>query len=149
MVTLNRIDDGAPQHDPRTHHATVEWVEGVAEVPTSDGPALLPVLRAVYTIEPLPITRERIKAEAQRRIISLTGAADIQSCLIKQLNANMRANELNDKRVSGGVLTQEEETEASSLRYLAFAIKHIRSRSNEIEALDPLPSNFASDEWWF
>lgn len=91
-----------------------------------------------------------VKAEAQRRIIVLTGAADLQSCLIKQLNASMRAIELNDKRVSvsGGVLTPEEEAESAALRGFAAAIDAIRARSNELETLDPIPAGFAADEFW-
>lgn len=89
-----------------------------------------------------------VKAEAQRRIIVMTGVADLQSCLIKQSNANMRANELNDIRMSGGTLTPEEEAEAAALRGLAAAIKAIRARSNVIEAMDPIPADFARDDYW-
>jgi hypothetical protein len=68
--------------------------------------------------------------------------------MIKQSNANMRANELNDKRISGGTLTQEEETEATALRNLATAIKAIRSASNDIEAMDPIPLDYADNAYW-
>lgn len=90
-----------------------------------------------------------VKAEAQRRIILVTGAHDLESCIIKQLNANMRANELNDARVSGRTLTPEEETEAAQLRALADAIKAIRAKSNEIELMSPIPADFATNEaYW-
>lgn len=75
----------------------------------------------------------QIKQIAQGRIIALVGANDLQSCLIKQLNANMRANELNDKQING-TLTQDEEAEAAALRNLATAIKAIRAHSNTLEA---------------
>jgi uncharacterized protein YnzC (UPF0291/DUF896 family) len=68
--------------------------------------------------------------------------------MIKQSNANMRANELNDKRVSGGTLTAEEETEATALRNLATAIKAIRSKSNDIELMDPIPLDYTADGYW-
>jgi hypothetical protein len=61
--------------------------------------------------------------------------------MIKQSNANMRANELNDKRVSGEVLTAEEQVEADALRLLATAIKAVRNASNVIEAA--LPETFS------
>lgn len=94
------------------------------------------------------VTTAHVKAEAQRRIVVVTGAADIQSCLIKQLNANMRANELNDKRLSGGELTTEEAAEAAALRGLAENIKSIRAASNEIEAMTPIPADYADDSRW-
>lgn len=89
-----------------------------------------------------------VKAEAQRRIIMLTGVSDLPSCLIKQLNANMRAAELNDKRVSGAELTEDEEVEAAALRALAASIKHIRARSDEIEAMEPIPPDYMDDAYW-
>jgi len=89
-----------------------------------------------------------VKAEAQRRIIALTGQRDLLACMIKQSNANMRANELNDKRVSGETLTAEEETEATALRNLAGAIKAIRSASNAVELLDPIPLDYTAASYW-
>lgn len=74
-----------------------------------------------------------IKQDAQARIMALVGTADIIPCLIKQLNANMRANELNDIRYSRE-WTVEEAAEAAALRGLADMIKTIRAQSNEQEA---------------
>jgi RNA-binding protein YhbY len=88
-----------------------------------------------------------VKAEAQRRIITITGATNLTDCMIKQSNANMQANELNDIRFTRA-LTQEEEATASALRALAAAIKHVRTKSNEIEAMSPIPSDFANDSYW-
>jgi len=89
-----------------------------------------------------------VKAEAQRRIVALTGKVALIDCMIKQSNANMRANELNDKRVSGGTLTAEEEAEATALRNLAIAIKAIRRASNAVELLDPIPLDYTADGYW-
>lgn len=90
-----------------------------------------------------------MRAEAQRRIVALTGAADLQGCLIKQLNANMRANELNDIRASGGgTLSPSEEGEAQALRGLDAAIKALRAASNVFEAADPIPPDYADDAHW-
>lgn len=89
-----------------------------------------------------------VKAEAQRRIIALTGTNDLTACMIKQSNANMRANELNDKRLNGETLTEGEETEAQALRDLATAIKAIRAKSNDIELLDPIPLDYTADSYW-
>lgn len=86
-----------------------------------------------------------VRAEAQRRIIALVGASDITSCLIKQLNANMRANELNDYR-HDRELTAEENAEAKMLRVLAEMIKAIRAASNAFA--EPIPTDYRDDKFW-
>lgn len=97
---------------------------------------------------PLPMQIAAVKAEAQRRITAITGASDIMSCLTKQLNAQMRAAELINIKAEGGALTAEQEAEAAALQALADAIKAIRIKSNEIEALDPIPADYAADARW-
>jgi len=64
-----------------------------------------------------------------------------------QLNANMRANELNDAR-HVRVLTPAEEAEADALRALAAAIKAVRAASNALEALSPIPDDYAEARHW-
>lgn len=106
------------------------------------------VAGGVPTPVPAPVTTTaHVKGEAQRRIVVLVGATDLTSCLIKQLNANMRANELNDIRHERP-LTPQEEVEAAALRGLAAQIKHIRDRSNVIEAMQPIPSDYTADSYW-
>ena len=103
-----------------------------------------------YTI--VPHSRDMmvraVKAEAQRRIIVVTGATDMTGCLVKQMNAQMRAAELINIKTEGGALTAEQQVESDALKALADAIKYIRARSNDIEALDPIPSDFAADVRW-
>jgi hypothetical protein len=103
-----------------------------------------------YTVARRPLDQQKaaVKAEAQRRIIALTGTNDLTACMIKQSNANMQANELNDKRLNGDALTVGEETEAQALRDLAAAIKAVRAKSNEIEQLDPIPLDYTADSYW-
>lgn len=93
-----------------------------------------------------PVTVSSIKTEAQRRIIVTTGASDLMSCVIKQLNAQMRANELNDKRIGGEALTEAELAEAATLRALAARIKAIRAASNVLEL--SLPNDYENDAHW-
>lgn len=90
-------------------------------------------------------TATDVRAEAQRRIIALVGATDLMGCLIKQLNANMRANELNDIMHSRE-LTPEETAEATALRSLATQIKAIRASSNVLEP-NP-PADYADPNYW-
>lgn len=87
-----------------------------------------------------------VRAEAQRRIIALTGAADFNGCIVKQLNASMRATELTNKRAMGSGWTPEEAAEAAALQALATAIKAIRSRSNAMEPSPP--DDYADDARW-
>lgn len=87
-----------------------------------------------------------VRAEAQRRIVALTGAADLQSSVAKQLNALMRAMELTNKRTLGVTLTAEEEAEAAALQGLADSIKAIRAASNILGA--SMPEDVAADHHW-
>lgn len=102
---------------------------------------------AVYE-SPAP-TIANVKSEAQRRIIALTGATTFDGCLTKQLNASMRASELINKKASGVTLTTEEQAEEVALQTLADAIKLIRARSNMIEQMDPIPSDYATNETYW
>jgi hypothetical protein len=108
-----------------------------------------------WTRERKPLTDQKaaVKAEAQRRIIALTGRLQLIDCMIKQSNANMRANELNDKRIlflkaQGDDLTAAEELEATALRNLADAIQAIRAASDVVEALDPIPLDYTANSHW-
>ena len=101
-----------------------------------------------YSVGPRPDAdiRSGIKAEAQRRIVALTGATDLNSCLVKQLNALMRGTELTNKKASGGTLTAGEEAEATLLQGLAGQIKAIRARSDALEVT--MPVDFTADSHW-
>lgn len=90
-------------------------------------------------------TPDMIRAEAQRRIMAAMGVADLNSCIVKQLNANMRASELIETRLSRA-LTPEEEAEAAALKGLASLIKRIRAASNAIETL--APQDYTHDRHW-
>jgi hypothetical protein len=98
-------------------------------------------------VDPSPNVSD-VKKEAQRRIIALTGATTFDGAIVKQMNASMRATELNDIR-HDRVLTAEEQVEADALRALASAIKSIRAKSNEIEAMDPIPDDYATNETYW
>ncbi len=88
----------------------------------------------------------KIKEEAQRRIVVLTGASDIVGCLIKQHNAQMRATELTLIQAQGGTWTAEQAAEAAALQSLALQIKAIRAASNVLEP-NP-PQDYTDDKYW-
>ena len=137
----------------QTHiEATIDGVVWSGVRPVPDGE----INRKVYDwvqaggqitpYQPPPVTADQVRAEAQRRIIVLTGTSDLIACMIKQSNANMRANEFNDKRLRGEVLTGAEEAEAAALRGLADKIKAIRAASNVMEP-NP-PADYTSNARW-
>lgn len=89
-----------------------------------------------------------VKVEAQRRIVALVGATSFDGCLVKQLNAQMRETELLLKKIGGEEWTEAEADEAAALQAMADAIKVIRQKSNDIEAMDPIPDNLMDDTHW-
>ena len=89
-----------------------------------------------------------VKAEAQRRIVVLTGAVDFNGCMVKQMNALMLAIEIVNKKASGGTLTPDEEATAAALTGMAGSIRDIRVASNVIEALGEIPLDYAADARW-
>jgi uncharacterized coiled-coil protein SlyX len=89
-----------------------------------------------------------IKEEAQRRIVSLVGATDFQSCVVKQLNASMRATELALKRAVGGTWTAGEAAEAAALQAMADKIKAIRAASDALEVAETIPADITANEHW-
>lgn len=94
----------------------------------------------------VPTSVNDVREEAQRRIVALTGARDVQSCLIKQLNALMRATELTSKRALGGAMSDVEAAESVALKGLADKIKAIRASSNLLES--KLPDDYTDDKHW-
>jgi hypothetical protein len=102
-------------------------------------------LRCYGLFGPL-VTAADVRAEAQRRIIRLTGAADLNGCIIRQLNASMRATELVNKKATGGTLSAAEQAEEAALLALAAGIKAIRSASNAMEGAPP--ADYRNDHRW-
>jgi hypothetical protein len=121
-----RVDDGSPV-----------VIEGLGE-PADHG--------LVAELPPAPTTADDVRAEAQRRIIEATGATDLTSCLIKQLNALMRATALNDKRLASGSLSEAEEVEAAALRALSVHIEKIRAASSALET--DVPNDYTDGAYW-
>lgn len=87
-----------------------------------------------------------VREEAQRRIIALMGARSLNDCLIKQLNAQMRASKLVNKRALGQALTVPETAEAAALEQMATKIEAIRAASNVMEPSPP--DDLEDDAHW-
>lgn len=131
----------------------VEWLEGVVSAHcdrTSEAPDAV-LERCLRSWDEAPETAPAVtepelcpeavkarlvahtKASAQQRIITVTGAPDLQLCIVKQLNALMRATELTRNEAATGLNTAEQ-AEATALQGLADTIKAIRAASDSIEA---------------
>lgn len=129
--------DGGPTLRPLFHEGSGPREDVIIEIDR---------VRIVRSFPPPSISD--VRNEAQRRIIELMGARDFEHCLIKQLNANARAVALTDKRVLGEPLTSEEQAEAQALRSMKTAIDAIRAKSNILEGMEPVPSDYTSDHHW-
>jgi len=92
------------------------------------------------------VTANDIKTEAQRRIIQRLAADDFLDCVVKQLNAIMRAVELTAIRAEGGTWTPQEATEAAALRALTVDIKRIRAKATNLKT--KLPADYADEKNW-
>lgn len=84
-----------------------------------------------------------IKAEASRRIISIVPEW-------KQRNIIARGLEIARKMIRNGpnTLSPEEEAEEAAISALWTEVKRLRTVSDQLEAMDPLPQDFADDKYW-
>lgn len=82
---------------------------------------------------------QRVKAEAQRRIISILPEW-------KQRNLTARAAELAIKGVANW--TAEETLEYEAGQAIWNSIKIIREKSDELEAMNPIPDDYTNDSYW-
>jgi hypothetical protein len=94
-----------------------------------------------WVVEPKPAEEraEIIKGEAQRRIYEVYPQW-------KQANMTARTVELLQKGQSNW--NEQEQAESLALNAAWDWIKAIRAKSNEIEAMDPLPADITHDSWW-
>jgi hypothetical protein len=81
-----------------------------------------------------------VKAEAARRILAVVPEW-------KQRNMTARAAEL--AKIGEANWTTEQSAEWAAGQALWDQVKAIRVKSDEIEALNPIPANFTDDSYWF
>lgn len=148
------IDDPSsiPQHK--------KWSDGglfirpvQEEAPPSYNPSLAS-LQTTTTVEPSRVVisysvvsrplvnqKQAVKDEAGRRILARYPEW-------KQANMTARAVELQDIWRQVGSWTGTEQAEADAITEAWAWVKSIRQRSNEIEALTPIPDDYDSDARW-
>lgn len=94
---------------------------------------------------PIP---DDVRAEAQRRMIVLVNAKNSDDLNIKIQNGLREAARLLQKEVDGFTLTQAEIDRKNQLKQIDAAIENIRAKSNILEVMNPIPSNYTDDSWW-
>lgn len=82
-----------------------------------------------------------VKAEARRRILARYPDW-------KQANMTAQGVELVNIRVSIGSWTERQAQEAAALSSAWDWIKSVRSASDRLEAMSPIPSDYQSDAYW-
>lgn len=103
------------------------------------------VLRALGAASPRKSVDD-VRAEASRRMQMLVGAREDADLEIKIANASREAIRL--LRKGSENWTAEEATRAAQLEAIDGMIEEIRAASNVLEAMDPVPDDFAADSRW-
>jgi hypothetical protein len=100
------------------------------------------VLRT-WTVERRPLAEQQaaVKVEARNRILARFPEW-------KQANLTARGVELQDIWRLNGAWTAQEQAEADALNAVWAWIKSVRAASDAIEAMSPIPHDYASDQYW-
>jgi hypothetical protein len=99
------------------------------------------VPKFVNVLDAIIITPIEVKAEAARRILARFPDW-------KQRNMNAQAIALLQSLILNGSLTAEEQALSDSLNAAWAAVSAIRAASDAIEAMDPIPLDYADDTLW-
>lgn len=86
-------------------------------------------------------TASQVKAEAYRRIVTIAPEW-------KQRNMTAHGVALLSKLQDGGTLTAEEQAAKTANLAIWAQVEAIRARSDEIEAMTPIPADFNDDARW-
>ncbi|WP_421849893.1 hypothetical protein [Oricola sp.] len=92
------------------------------------------------TRQDIAVTVDMVKDEARRRILALYPDW-------KQANMTARGVDLLNIE-SARALTSAESAEKTAIQAAWDAIKAIRAKSDEIEAMTPIPADFTADSYW-
>jgi hypothetical protein len=92
-----------------------------------------------WVIEDIPGTVDKVKEEAYRRIIAICPEW-------KQRNLTAQAAQLAKKGEANW--TSEEQAAWAAGEAIWNQITVIRSKSNNLETMDPIPVDFMKDEYW-
>ena len=86
-------------------------------------------------------TVEEVKAEAGRRILLVCP---------EWKQRNHIATDLTYEKIirGGGILTEEQESDRLVIEGVWSDIQGIRSKSNDIESMSPIPADYTDDSYW-
>jgi hypothetical protein len=118
-------------------------IEGVSIAPAKAG-------EAHYNPEDdvEPVTVDNIKQETLRRLLIAFGARDQEHLAIKVQDAVMAAGALTDKQARDIKLTDKEQAEAAYLRGAQALYTAIKAAGNKLEAMTPVPADYATGPYW-
>ena len=102
----------------------------------------------IAAFDPTAPIPDDVRAEAQRRMIILVNAKNSDDLNIKIQNGLREAARLLQKEIDGITLTQAEIDRKNQLKQIDAAIENIRAKSNILEVMNPIPSNYTDDSWW-
>jgi hypothetical protein len=97
------------------------------------------VKTAIPDPEPVPPSVDQVKGEAQRRIYEVYPQW-------KQANMTARAVELVRKGEANW--TAQEQAESQALDAAWVWVKSIREKSNTLESMKPIPTDYTNDSYW-
>lgn len=124
-----RFDGSAPS-DPHVEIGTIPAGENVTSINAGAG---------TYETAPIAGTPEQVKAEANRRILKIVPEW-------KQRNLLAQAAQLNRKPVADW--TAEEQAAVDAGDAIWAQVQAIRAKSDEIEAMDPIPADVTDSALW-
>lgn len=141
-----KVWDAVPDHRGEVWYGGDDGREPVT-VDTLGDPAALG-LAAVEAPPPPPPppTAANVRAEASRRMQALLGARDAAHLDVLISNGTREAVRLLRKGQANW--TADEATRAAGLEALDGAVEAIRAASNTLEALDPVPADYADNSRW-
>jgi hypothetical protein len=91
-------------------------------------------------------TANDVRAEASRRIQVLVGARDADHLAIKISNAARAGVRL--LSIGEANWDAAQKAESDYLKQADAAIELIRARSNDLEAMDPIPDDYKDNKYW-
>ena len=100
-----------------------------------------------YTVAHV-ITLDDVREEAARRMMLVLGARDPAHMDIVLSNGLRETARYQQILIDGGTLDGDQATRKAMLEGADAAIEIIRAKSNSLEAMDPVPADYADDGRW-
>lgn len=132
------------------NHPDLGWIEYTA-TPDDIEPFGREVWAAVSGMNVTEIaapTTLDVNQECERRICLIVGAKDKAGALAKQINYGNEMQAMALQAEAGEALTEQQSTRRAAILAGYHAVQRIVAASNEITALEPIPTDFEDDKYW-